>query len=33
MAAYDVPSGAGNVIPQDAKNALQTTLAETWQTA
>jgi Ca2+-binding RTX toxin-like protein len=33
MAAYDVPSGAGNVIPQDAQNALQTTLAETWQTA
>ncbi len=33
MAAYDVPLGVGNVIPQDIKDQLQTTLAETWQSA
>lgn len=31
MAVYDVPSGAGNVIPQDVKDALQPVLAEAWQ--
>ncbi len=33
MAAYDVPSGVGNVIPQDTKDALQPVLAQTWQAA
>ncbi|MCP4186990.1 MAG: calcium-binding protein, partial [Gammaproteobacteria bacterium] len=33
MAAYSVPSGAGNVIPQDVKDALQPVLADTWQAA
>ncbi|MBL7005308.1 MAG: hypothetical protein ISR69_14915 [Gammaproteobacteria bacterium] len=32
MASYDVPLGVGNVIPQDTKDALVVTLAETWQT-
>jgi Ca2+-binding RTX toxin-like protein len=32
MASYDVPSGAGNVIPQEVKGELQPMLAETWQT-
>ena len=31
MASYDVPLGAGNVIPQDTKEALSVTLSETWQ--
>ncbi len=31
MAPYSVPSGAGNVIPQDVKDALQPVLADTWQ--
>jgi hypothetical protein len=31
MAAYDVPSGVGNVIPQDVKDNLQPVLAENWQ--
>ncbi|SFG13752.1 calcium-binding protein [Neptunomonas qingdaonensis] len=31
MAAYDVPGGAGNVIPQDTKDNLQLVLAESWQ--
>ena len=31
MATYDVPLGAGSVIPQDTKDALAVTLAETWQ--
>ncbi len=33
MAAYDIPLGVGNVIPQDARDQLQTVLAETWQSA
>ncbi|MFT6350542.1 MAG: Ca2+-binding RTX toxin-like protein [Psychromonas sp.] len=33
MATYDVPSGAGNVVPQDIKDQLQTVIAETWQAA
>ncbi len=31
MAAYDVPVGAGSVIPQDTKDSLQVVLAESWQ--
>ena len=31
MAAYDVPSGAGNVISQDVKDDLQSVIAATWQ--
>ncbi|PUB90762.1 MAG: hypothetical protein DBP01_05840, partial [gamma proteobacterium symbiont of Ctena orbiculata] len=31
MAAYDVPAGVGNVIPQDVKDNLQPVLAENWQ--
>jgi Ca2+-binding RTX toxin-like protein len=31
MAAYDVPNGAGAVIPEHVKEELQPTLAETWQ--
>ena len=31
MASYGVPSGVGNVIPQDVRDALQPVLAETWQ--
>jgi hypothetical protein len=31
MASYDVPSGFGNVIPQDVSDALQPVLAESWQ--
>jgi hypothetical protein len=33
MAVYDVPSGAGNIVPQDIKDQLQTVIAETWQAA
>ncbi|MCP4487098.1 MAG: calcium-binding protein, partial [Gammaproteobacteria bacterium] len=33
MASYSVPSGAGNVIPQDVKDALQPILADSWQAA
>ncbi|NJM32203.1 MAG: hypothetical protein HC848_04190 [Limnobacter sp.] len=33
MASYDVPSGAGNLIPQATADALQTVLAESWQNA
>jgi Ca2+-binding RTX toxin-like protein len=32
MAAYDVPSGAGSVISQDARDQLQAVISETWQT-
>ena len=32
MAAYDVPTGAGAVVPQETKDELQAVLAETWQT-
>ncbi|MEW8203416.1 MAG: calcium-binding protein [Candidatus Thiodiazotropha endolucinida] len=31
MAAYDVPSGIGNVIPQNVQDNLQPVLAENWQ--
>jgi Ca2+-binding RTX toxin-like protein len=31
MASYDVPSGVGNVIPQDVKDTLQPVLTTTWQ--
>jgi Ca2+-binding RTX toxin-like protein len=31
MAAYDVPAGVGNVIPQDVTDSLQPVLAENWQ--
>ncbi|MEW8439417.1 MAG: calcium-binding protein [Candidatus Thiodiazotropha taylori] len=31
MASYDAPSGVGNVIPQDVRDALQPVLAESWQ--
>ncbi len=31
MASYDVPSGAGNVIPQSVKDDLQPVLAASWQ--
>jgi len=30
MASYNVPSGAGNVIPQDTKDALQSVVAASW---
>lgn len=30
MAAYDVPNGVGNVIPQDTKDALQPILTQSW---
>jgi Ca2+-binding RTX toxin-like protein/pimeloyl-ACP methyl ester carboxylesterase len=30
MAAYDVPNGVGNVIPQDTKDALQPILTSSW---
>ena len=33
MAAYNVPSGIGNVIPQDVQDQLQPIFAATWQTA
>ncbi|MDX1695294.1 MAG: calcium-binding protein, partial [Ketobacteraceae bacterium] len=33
MAAYDVPSGAGDIIPQETRDALQPVLADSWQTA
>ncbi|MCU7904911.1 MAG: RTX toxin, partial [Candidatus Thiodiazotropha sp. (ex Epidulcina cf. delphinae)] len=33
MAAYSVPSGAGNVIPQDVQDELQPVIAATWQTS
>ncbi len=33
MATYDVPSGAGNVIPQQVKDDLQPVLASSWQAA
>lgn len=33
MSTYNVPSGAGNVIPQDVKDELSTVLAQTWQAA
>ncbi len=32
MAAFDVPSGAGNVIPQDIIDQLHPVIAESWQT-
>ena len=32
MAAFAVPSGAGNVIPQETIDQLQPTLSATWQT-
>ncbi|MEW8009676.1 MAG: calcium-binding protein [Candidatus Thiodiazotropha sp.] len=31
MASYDVPSGVGNVIPQNVQDDLQPFLAENWQ--
>ncbi|MES9991035.1 MAG: calcium-binding protein [Candidatus Thiodiazotropha sp.] len=31
MAAYNVPAGVGNVIPQDVKDSLQPLLAANWQ--
>jgi Ca2+-binding RTX toxin-like protein len=31
MATYAVPSGAGNVVPQETKDALQPVLTEVWQ--
>ena len=31
MASYNVPSGAGNVIPQEVKDNLQPVIAEVWQ--
>jgi hypothetical protein len=31
MAAYDVPAGVGNVIPQEIRDELQPLLAENWQ--
>ena len=31
MASYAVPSGAGNVIPQDVKDELQPVLSEVWK--
>ncbi len=31
MASYNVPSGVGNVIPQDTKDALQPLLASSWE--
>lgn len=31
MASYDVPSGAGNVVPQAVKDALAPTIANVWQ--
>lgn len=33
MAAYDVPMGSGNVIPQDVKDNLQPVLANSWAAA
>lgn len=33
MAAYDVPAGVGNVIPQETKDALQPILTQSWQAA
>ncbi|MFN3580964.1 MAG: calcium-binding protein, partial [Pseudomonas sp.] len=33
MSSFAVPSGAGNVIPSEVKDALHPVLAETWQTA
>jgi len=33
MAAYSVPNGAGNVIPQEVRDELQTVIAATWQTS
>lgn len=32
MATYGAPSSAGNVIPQETKDALQPVFAETWGT-
>ncbi|MEW8470405.1 MAG: hypothetical protein AB2637_17845, partial [Candidatus Thiodiazotropha sp.] len=31
MAAYDVPAGVGNVLPQEVSDELQPVLAENWQ--
>ena len=33
MSSFGVPSGAGNVIPQDVKDQLQPVLAASWQAA
>ncbi|MGI9345301.1 MAG: calcium-binding protein, partial [Gammaproteobacteria bacterium] len=33
MAAYDIPSGAGSVIPEETKEELASVLAQTWQTS
>jgi Ca2+-binding RTX toxin-like protein len=30
MASFDVPSGVGNVIPQETKDALQSVIASSW---
>ena len=32
MAAYAVPSGAGNVVPQEVQDALQPVITASWQT-
>ena len=32
MASYAVPSGAGNIVPQEVKDGLQPILAASWQT-
>jgi hypothetical protein len=31
LVVIDAPSGAGDVIPQDTKDQLQSVIAETWQ--
>ena len=33
MATYDIPSGAGGVVPQEVKDELQMVLGESWQKA
>lgn len=33
MATYDIPLGAGQVIPQSVKDDLSVVLAQTWQAA
>ena len=32
MASYNVPSGAGSVVPQDVKDELQSVITAAWQT-
>jgi hypothetical protein len=31
MATFDVPSGSGNVIPQEVRDELQPVIAAAWQ--